>query len=64
MQLIAKCRRPDLYPAIVHVDGTSRVQTVSKEDNPEFRELLELWYEKLGCPMNFEYFVKYKENLF
>ncbi len=51
MQLIAKCRRPDLYPAIVHVDGTSRVQTVSKEDNPEFRELLELWYENTGCPM-------------
>lgn len=51
MQMVVKCRRPDLYPAIVHVDGTSRVQTVSKEDNPEFRELLEMWYKETGCPM-------------
>jgi len=51
MQFTARCKRPDLYPAIVHVDNTSRVQTVNKNDNPQFRELLELWYEKTGCPM-------------
>ena len=51
MQVVAKCRRPDLYPAISHIDGTSRVQTVSKEDNPMFRELLEIWYKETGCPM-------------
>jgi len=28
MQVVAKCRNPDLYPAIIHRDGTSRVQTV------------------------------------
>ena len=28
MQVVATCRRPDLFPAIVHVDGSSRVQTV------------------------------------
>lgn len=51
MQYTATCRRPDLYPAIVHADGTSRVQTVSKSDNPGFRRLLERWYEETGCPM-------------
>lgn len=51
MQFVVKCKRPDLFAAIVHVDGTSRVQTLSKEDNPEFRQLLEIWYEKTGCPM-------------
>jgi carbamoyltransferase len=51
MQFAVKCRRPDLFPAIIHVDGTSRVQTVNKTDNPQFRELLELWHEKTGCPM-------------
>lgn len=51
MQFTVKCKRPDLFPAIVHVDGTSRVQTLSKKDNPKFRKLLELWYEKTGCPM-------------
>jgi carbamoyltransferase len=39
------------YPAIIHADGTSRVQTVSKEDNPGFRKLLENWFAETGCPM-------------
>ncbi len=51
MQYTAKCKRPDLFPAIVHVDNTSRVQTVSSKDNPEFRKLLEVWFAKTGCPM-------------
>jgi carbamoyltransferase len=34
----------------VHRDGTSRIQTVPDDDSP-FRKLLELWYEKSGCPM-------------
>lgn len=50
MQVVARCRHPDLFPAIVHRDGTSRVQTVPK-DGSSFRELLELWYERTGCPM-------------
>ena len=51
MQWVGKCKQPDKYPAIIHYDGTSRVQTVSKEDNPGFRKLLERWYELTGCPM-------------
>jgi carbamoyltransferase len=51
MQFTAKCRKPDSYPAIIHADGTSRVQTVGKNDNPEFRALLETWYDLTGCPM-------------
>lgn len=50
MQVIATCRNPDLFPAIVHFDGTSRVQTVSK-DGSGIRELLEKWYVLTGCPM-------------
>ena len=50
MQVIARCRHPELFPAIVHVDGTSRVQTVPK-DGSEFRKLLELWYDRTGCPI-------------
>lgn len=51
MQYIAKCRNPELFPAIVHKDGTSRVQTVTKENNPRVRYLLELWYAATECPM-------------
>ena len=51
MQFTAVCRDPDQFPGIIHIDGTSRVQTVNKTDNPQFRELLELWHERTGCPM-------------
>lgn len=51
MQYAVKCKQPDLYPGIVHYDGTSRVQTVTKEDNPEFHALLTEWHARTGCPM-------------
>jgi carbamoyltransferase len=50
MQVIATCRLPDLFPAIVHYDGTSRVQTVPN-DGSGIRKLLEAWYAQTGCPM-------------
>jgi len=50
MQVIAHCRNPDLFPAIVHHDGTSRVQTVP-QDGSGIRSLLEKWYVLTGCPM-------------
>ena len=50
MQIVADCRYPDLFPAIVHYDGTSRVQTVPK-DGSGIRELLEKWYVMTDCPM-------------
>ena len=50
MQIVAHCRRPDLFPAICHVDGTSRVQTVS-DNGSGIRQLLEAWYARTGCPM-------------
>lgn len=50
MQSVARCRVPELFPAIVHHDSTSRVQTVPK-DGSGIRELLEKWYVMTGCPM-------------
>jgi len=50
MQSVATCRYPDLFPAIVHHDGTSRVQTVG-QDGSGIRELLEKWFVITGCPM-------------
>tara|TARA_R110000868_G_scaffold376790_2_gene641887 strand:- start:1459 stop:2952 length:1494 start_codon:yes stop_codon:yes gene_type:complete len=51
MQSVSHCRSPDLFPAIVHHDGSSRVQTVAKDAGSGIRQLLEAWYEKTGCPM-------------
>jgi carbamoyltransferase len=50
MQVVAQVRRPDLYPAISHVDNTARVQTVPR-DGSGIRQLLEQWYVLTGCPM-------------
>jgi len=50
MQYVAKCKHPDKFPAIVHYDNTSRVQTVGKEMGP-VRKLLERWHSETGCPM-------------
>jgi len=50
MQIVGRCRRPDLFPAVCHVDGTSRIQTVPA-DGSGIRQLLEAWYARTGCPM-------------
>jgi len=50
MQVVAGCRHPDLFPAVVHRDGTSRVQTVPNNGSG-IRQLLEAWYARTGCPM-------------
>ena len=50
MQSVARCRDPNRFPAICHVDGTSRVQTVPR-DGSGIRELLEKWFLMTDCPM-------------
>jgi carbamoyltransferase len=50
MQSVAHCLNPNAYPAIVHHDGTSRVQTVP-DNGSGIRKLLEKWYVLTGCPM-------------
>ena len=51
MQFVAKVRRPDLFPAITHVDGTARVQTLMRRQNPQLYQLLWEFNAYEGCPM-------------
>jgi len=37
-------------PAVTHVDGTSRLQTVKREENELFYDLLSEFYSLTGCP--------------
>lgn len=37
--------------AITHVDGTARIQTVCREDNPVYWELIKAFGERTGVPM-------------
>ena len=38
-------------PAITHVDYSARIQTVHKETNPQYYDLINAFYKKSGCPV-------------
>ena len=38
-------------PAVVHKDGTARLQTVTKNDNEWYYNFLKKWEEKSGVPI-------------
>ena len=44
-------RSPIKLPAITHVDGSARVQTVDDETNPRFARLLRSFERLTGCPI-------------
>ncbi|MDP8233331.1 MAG: carbamoyltransferase [Candidatus Saelkia tenebricola] len=44
-------KRRDLIPAVTHVNGMSRIQIVTKEDNPLYHTLIENFYQKTGVPL-------------
>lgn len=51
MQYAVKCKKPSLIPAVVHIDGTSRVQTVNKSQHPGLYEVLKKWRFITGIPV-------------
>ena len=51
MQYTVTCRQPDRFPGIVHVDGTSRVQTINVKQHMGLYQTLRRWYSETGCPM-------------
>ena len=50
MSFTARVLRPSL-PAVTHVDGSARVQTVSRDINPRFYDLLAAFERQTGCPV-------------
>lgn len=40
-------------PAIIHVDGTCRIQTVNREQNPHYYDLIKTFKNKTGVPIIF-----------
>jgi carbamoyltransferase len=38
-------------PAIIHADNTCRIQTITKEQNKHFYNLISYFFEKTGVPM-------------
>jgi len=46
-----KKEKRNKIPAVCHVDGTGRLQTVSKENNGRYYKLINRFYELTGVPM-------------
>jgi carbamoyltransferase len=46
-----KTGQRDRIPAVVHQDGTARVQLVSRKSNPRFHELISCFHARTGVPM-------------
>jgi carbamoyltransferase len=40
-----------LIPAVTHVDGSGRLQTVSREANPRYHRLIRAFFDLTGVPM-------------
>ncbi|RJQ48172.1 MAG: carbamoyltransferase [Gammaproteobacteria bacterium] len=46
-----KEKRRALIPAVTHVDGSGRLQTVHRDTNPRYYRLIEKFYDLTGVPM-------------
>lgn len=38
-------------PAVTHVDHSARIQTVHRQDNPLYYDLIQCFFKKTGCPV-------------
>jgi carbamoyltransferase len=47
----AKQKAIDEVPACVHADNTCRFQTLKREQNPNYYDLINLFYQKTGVPI-------------
>ena len=51
MLMVAKVKKPEIIPAVTHVDGTGRLQTVSNDANPLYYDLINEFYKITGVPV-------------
>jgi carbamoyltransferase len=51
MLMVANVKQPDKIPAVTHVDGTGRLQTVSKQSNPLYYDLINEFYKITNIPI-------------
>lgn len=53
MLLVAdtKADKRDKIPAVTHVDGSARIQTVRRDQNPRYYDLIKAFEQKTGCPV-------------
>ncbi len=58
-----KKEKQSSIPAVTHVDGTGRLQSVDKDVSPKYYKLIEAFYNKTGIPILLKYLFLMKMNL-
>ncbi len=51
LTVAARPERAAQIPAVVHVDGSARIQTLGGDENPRYRRLIEAFERRTGLPM-------------
>jgi len=51
MLFVAPVKKPNIIPAVTHVDGTGRLQTVNKNANSLYYDLINEFYKITGIPV-------------
>jgi len=51
MLLVSKVKKPEAIPAVTHVDGTGRLQTVSRKTNSLYYDLINEFFKLTGVPV-------------
>ena len=51
MLFVAPVKKPDQIPAVTHIDGTGRLQSVHKIANPLYYDLINEFYKITGIPV-------------
>ena len=49
----AKQKAKNKVPGIIHVDGTCRIQTVTREQNKHYYDLIKEFFKQTGVPILF-----------
>jgi len=50
MLLVALVKEDKSLPAVTHVDHSARIQSIVREDNAIYYDLIKQFYQKTGCP--------------
>ena len=51
MLIVVPVKKPEKIPAVTHVDGTGRLQSVNKEVSPRYYRLISEFNNKTGVPI-------------
>ena len=51
MLFVANVRKNSNIPAVTHIDGTARIQTVERKNNALYYDLISTFYKKTNCPV-------------